>query len=126
MDGLTASNLIKNATKLLGTPYVWAGSTLSGFDCSGFIYYVYNQVGVSLPRTSSAGYYNRSFYVNNPQPGDLVFFSDTYQKGISHLGIYLGNNQFIHASDNGVEISSLDEAYWKNHFDGFKRLYEVV
>ena len=125
-NGLNASTIINNATKLLGTPYAWGGSTLSGFDCSGFIYYVFNQVGISLPRTSSVGYYSRSFYINNPQPGDLVFFADTYQSGISHLGIYLGNNQFIHASDNGVEISSLDETYWKNHFDGFKRLYESI
>lgn len=125
-NGLSVTTLINNATKLLGTPYAWAGSSLSGFDCSGFIYYVYNQVGINLPRTSSTGYYSRSFYVNNPQPGDLVFFADTYQKGISHLGIYLGNNQFIHAGDNGVEISSLNETYWKNHFDGFKRLYETI
>ncbi|MEK5389644.1 LysM peptidoglycan-binding domain-containing protein [Margalitia sp. FSL K6-0131] len=125
-NGVTASTIINNATKLLGTPYAWGGSSLSGFDCSGFIYYVFNQVGISLPRTSSSGYYSRSFYINNPQPGDLVFFADTYQSGISHLGIYLGNNQFIHAGDNGVEISSLDETYWKNHFDGFKRLYESI
>jgi len=125
-NGLSVTKLINSATKLLGTPYAWAGSSLSGFDCSGFIYYVYNEAGISLPRTSSTGYYSRSFYVNNPQPGDLVFFADTYQKGISHLGIYLGNNQFIHAGDNGVEISSLNETYWKSHFDGFKRLYETI
>jgi len=125
-NGLSATKVINAATKLLGVPYAWGGSNLSGFDCSGFIYYVYNQVGVKLPRTSSVGYYSRSFYVNSPKPGDLVFFSDTYQKGISHLGIYLGNNQFIHAGDNGVEISSLSNSYWKEHFDGFKRLYEAI
>lgn len=123
--GFSAQKLINEATKLLGIPYVWGGSTPSGFDCSGFIYYTFAKAGIDLPRTSSEGYYSRSYYVKAPQLGDLVFFADTYKKGISHLGIYIGNNQFIHASSDGVQISSLDNSYWKSHFDGFKRLYEL-
>lgn len=116
--------LIKAAKSQIGVPYVWGGQSSSGFDCSGFIYYAYKQAGMSASRTSSDGYYNRSYYVNKPQVGDLVFFSGTYRAGISHLGIYLGNNEFIHASgSNGVTISNLNNSYWKSHFDGFKRFY---
>lgn len=111
------------AQDLLGTQYVWGGSTPEGFDCSGFIYYVFNKAGMKMGRYSSEGYYNRSYYVNDPQPGDLVFFENTYKRGISHMGIYLGNNEFIHASDTGVTITNLDNSYYKKHFEGFKRFY---
>jgi peptidoglycan DL-endopeptidase LytE len=120
-----ADQLISQAKAQLGKPYVWGGSTAAGFDCSGFIYYAFNKSGVNILRTSSEGYYNRSFYVNKPAVGDLVFFENTYKKGISHLGIYVGDNKFIHAGDNGVEITSLDNSYWKSKFDGFKRFYEL-
>jgi peptidoglycan DL-endopeptidase LytE len=115
--------LLKEAKSLLGTPYLWGGSAVGGFDCSGFIYYVYNKAGKNINRLSSGGYYNRSFYVSKPSVGDLVFFENTYKKGISHLGIYVGNDKFIHAGDNGVEITSLNHSYWKSKFDGFKRFY---
>jgi len=117
-------NVISIAKEYMGVPYLWAGSTPDGFDCSGFIYYAYNQAGKQMGRYSSEGYYNRSFYVNEPQPGDLVFFENTYKKGISHMGIYLGNNEFIHAgTSGGVMISSLSETYYAKHFEGFKRFY---
>jgi peptidoglycan DL-endopeptidase LytE len=118
-----ANKLVAQAKTHIGTPYVWGGSTTQGFDCSGFIYYVHNEIGKSVSRYSSEGYYNRSYYIHSPKPGDLVFFENTYKKGISHLGIYIGNNQFIHAGDNGVEITSLSNSYWKSKFDGFKRFY---
>ncbi|MGM0753034.1 MAG: LysM peptidoglycan-binding domain-containing protein [Bacillota bacterium] len=122
----SVDTLLSEAKSHMGTPYVWGGSSAGGFDCSGFIYYVFKQAGAdSVKRLSSEGYYSRSYYVNNPQPGDLVFFENTYKKGISHLGIYVGNNQFIHAGDNGVEITSLDNSYWKSKFDGFKKFYEL-
>lgn len=119
-----STNLIDIAKSLIGIPYVWGGSTLNGFDCSGFIYYVANQSGYKIGRTSAEGYHSRSYYVDQPQPGDLVFFKNTYKQGISHVGFYLGNNQFIHATDNpGVTISNLGSSYWQQHFDSFKRFY---
>ena len=109
--------------KLYRHPLCLGESSPNGFDCSGFIYYVYNQAGYPIGRYNSEGYYNRSYYISDPQPGDLVFFANTYKTGISHLGIYLGNNQFISAESSGVKIASLDNPYWKKHFDGFKRFY---
>jgi len=111
------------AQPLQGIPYVWGGSSKSGFDCSGFIYYVYKQAGLDVARTNTTGYDARSYDVSNPVPGDLVFFSDTYRPGISHMGIYLGNNQFIHAGGDRVQITSLSNSYWGGKFTGFKRLY---
>jgi peptidoglycan DL-endopeptidase LytE len=121
--GTNISDTISQAKVLLGTPYLWGGTTPKGFDCSGFVYYAFKQTGSTIGRHSSEGYYNRSYYVHTPSPGDLVFFENTYKKGISHLGIYLGNNEFIHAGDNGVAITSLNDPYWKSKFDGFKRFY---
>ncbi len=115
--------LIKTAKNQLGVGYVWGGATPNGFDCSGFIYYAYKEAGLNTNRYSSEGYHMRSYYVNTPKVGDLVFFEGTYKSGISHVGIYIGNNEFIHASSDGVVITSLDNAYWKKHFEGFKRFY---
>ncbi len=117
------SKLIEIATSLEGASYAWGGSTPSGFDCSGYIYHVYKQADKEMVRHSSQGYYDRSYYVNNPKVGDLVFFEGTYKSGISHMGIYLGDNQFIHAGSKGVEIVSLNHSYWKKHFSSYKRFY---
>lgn len=115
--------VVDEAYKVLGVPYKWAGNTPAGFDCSGFIYYTFNQAGKQIGRYSSEGYFSRSYYIDKPQPGDLVFFANTYKSGISHMGIYIGNNEFIHAGSNGVEINNLDNPYYKKHFDSFKRFY---
>ncbi|PUB10197.1 LysM peptidoglycan-binding domain-containing protein [Paenisporosarcina sp. OV554] len=115
--------VIAIATPLQGIPYVWGGASTSGFDCSGFIYYVYKQAGLDVSRTSTTGFDARSYDVSKPQPGDLVFFSNTYRPGISHMGIYIGNNQFIHAGGDRVQITSLSNTYWNSKFDSFKRLY---
>lgn len=117
------SKLISISKSLSGTKYVWGGTTPKGFDCSGFIHYVFNKAGHTMPRYTAEGYYNRSYYVDSPKPGDLIFFSGTYKKGISHLGIYLGNNQFIHADNSGVRITSTNNSYYKKHFECYKRLY---
>ncbi|MBM7577831.1 LysM peptidoglycan-binding domain-containing protein [Jeotgalibacillus terrae] len=119
----SVSKLLAEAQSHLGTPYAWGGTAPGGFDCSGFIYYVHKQAGFDISRTNSEGQHARSFEVSNPQPGDLVFFENTYKQGISHVGIYIGGNQFIHAGDNGVTISSLDGGYWQSKFESFKRFY---
>lgn len=121
----TVGKIVETAKSLIGKPYVWGGSTASGFDCSGYIFYVYNQAGIKLPRTNTTGYDARSYDVSSPQVGDLVFFKNTYRAGISHVGIFIGNNQFIHAGGDRVQITSLNDSYWGKHFSGYKRLYAM-
>ncbi|MEM1502917.1 LysM peptidoglycan-binding domain-containing protein [Domibacillus sp. 8LH] len=122
--GYSVNTLISTAKSLMGIPYVWGGASTSGFDCSGFIYYVYKEAGKSIARTNTEGYYSRSYEVSSPAVGDLVFFSNTYKKGISHMGIYIGGGQFIHASSSsGITISSLSNSYFQPRFTAFKRFY---
>ncbi|ANU24500.1 LysM peptidoglycan-binding domain-containing protein [Planococcus donghaensis] len=116
------STLVTSASSFLGTPYKWGGSAPGGFDCSGYIYYVYNQAGFSVPRTNTTGFYALSSPVSSPEVGDLVFFKDTYRPGISHMGIFIGNNSFIHAGGDRVQITSLNDKYWGSKFDSYKRL----
>ncbi|MCA0150358.1 LysM peptidoglycan-binding domain-containing protein [Rossellomorea vietnamensis] len=116
-----SSSVVDIAKKYVGTPYAWGGTSPSGFDCSGFIYYVFNQAGQSISRTNTEGYYSKSYFVSSPKPGDLVFFENTYKAGISHMGIYVGNGEFIHASDSGVVVSKLSNTYWNPKFVGYKR-----
>ncbi|AJD92285.1 N-acetylmuramoyl-L-alanine amidase [Jeotgalibacillus malaysiensis] len=123
-SGGDVGQLLSIAQSFLGVPYVWGGASPSGFDCSGYIYYVYKQAGYDITRTNAQGQHARSHYVSNPVPGDLVFFENTYKAGISHVGIYLGNNQFIHANDGGVQITSLSNSYWNSKFESFKRFYK--
>ncbi|MEQ6389525.1 NlpC/P60 family protein [Bacillaceae bacterium S4-13-58] len=113
------SKVVAEAKKHVGTPYKWGGTSPSGFDCSGFIYYVFKQAGMDITRTSAANYYTQTTKISNPQPGDLVFFSNTYKAGISHMGIYVGDNKFAHASSSGVQITSLDNVYWSKYFTSF-------
>nr|WP_255723469.1 C40 family peptidase [Sporosarcina sp. ACRSL] len=113
------------ALPLLDTPYAWAGVTPEGFDCSGFIYYVFTNAGLQLPRLDTFSMFTNSHPVDEPVPGDLVFFENTYRSGISHAGIYLGGGQFIHAGTQKVEISSIDSVYWKDKFVGFTRFNQL-
>ncbi|MEK4029458.1 MULTISPECIES: NlpC/P60 family protein [Bacillaceae] len=114
------TSTVAYAKKFIGVPYKWGGATPSGFDCSGFLTYVYkNSAKISLPRTV-AGIYSAGKRTSSPKVGDIVFF-ETYQKGASHAGIYLGNNQFIHSSTSaGVTISSLKSSYWSKRYIGAK------
>ena len=118
----TASpSVVDQAMKLKGIPYVFGGTTMNGFDCSGFIQYVYKKSGKSIPRTTLSQF-AQSKKVTSPQPGDLVFFQNTYRKGISHVGIYIGNNKFIHAGGKKSQVTSLSDSYWKGKFHSYKRL----
>lgn len=116
------TNIVNVAKKYLGTRYVFGGASPKGFDCSGYIYYVYKQAGKSVSRTSAAGYYSAATKVSTPKVGDLVFFSNTYKKGISHVGIYIGNGQMIHAGGSNVQISSITSGYWKSKLTGYGRI----
>lgn len=114
---VSSSSLVQSAKNLLGTPYSWGGTSPSGFDCSGFLQYVFNQTGVSLPRTV-ADMWNATSSVSSPSTGDIVFF-ETYKPGPSHAGIYLGGGQFIHAgSSSGVTISEVHSSYWGGKYIG--------
>lgn len=118
---ITTNELINYGKSLIGAPYIWGGTTPSGFDCSGFLMYVFKRNGVSIPRTV-IDIWNSSTSVQNPEPGDIVFF-ETYKKGPSHAGIYIGNQNFLNAaSSTGVTISSLDNSYWGSRYLGAKRV----
>ena len=107
----------------LGVPYVWGGTTPNGFDCSGFTKYVFNQMGVTLNRTAASQLKN-GYTVTNLQTGDLVFFTNTYatSAAASHVGIYIGNNQFIHAAGGGVKVTSMDHEYYAPRYIGARRV----
>jgi peptidoglycan endopeptidase LytE len=105
-----------------GVPYVFGGSSPSGFDCSGLVYYSYRNAGISVSRTTAAGFYSISKATSSPKVGDMVFFKNTYKAGISHIGLYMGNGNFIAASGSKVQISSVYESYWKAHFAGYRHL----
>ncbi|MEA4965649.1 MAG: NlpC/P60 family protein [Oscillospiraceae bacterium] len=114
------------AKTLSGIPYVWGGTSTGGFDCSGFVQYVYRQFGVSLNRTANAQMSN-GYSVSSSEliPGDVVFFSGTYStSGASHVGIYIGGGQFIHASSGRgcVTISDLWSSYYSAHYYGACRI----
>lgn len=122
---VSGQKILTEAKKYLGTPYRSGGASPSGFDCSGFVYYVLKQVGYSPARTPEAQYGHGSFVNKGSlQVGDLVFFHGTYTSGISHVGIYAGNGQFIHApnSRSTVSYSSLTSGYWAEHYYGARRV----
>jgi peptidoglycan DL-endopeptidase LytE len=119
------ARIVANALKYRGSRYTWGGtSPATGFDCSGFVWYAYTQAGVPLPR-DLWGQYNSGRRVGRSelQPGDIVFFQNTYRPGLSHDGIYIGGGQFIQAAseNTGVIVSSLSEPYWAARYLGATR-----
>ena len=121
------SEIANYALTFVGYPYVYGGSSPSGFDCSGFTSYVYAQFGISLNRSASSQLDNGTPVSRSElQPGDLVLFkkSGTGSKRASHVGIYIGGNQFVHASTStvGVIVSNMSDAYYTSGFVGGRRL----
>ena len=117
--------IYKEAQKYVGTPYVWGGSTPeTGFDCSGYVCWVYNQNGYDVGRTTANGLWNKSQHISEAEakPGDLVFFKGTYDTpGMSHTGIYLGNGMMVSAGDP-IKYANIHSSYWEKHLAGFGRL----
>lgn len=100
--------VVSEANKYLGTPYVWGGSSPSGFDCSGLVYYALNEAGINVPRTTAQGYKDMATPVNEAtaQPGDLIFFGT--QGVVDHVGIYMGNGQMVNATGSCVQITDIN------------------
>lgn len=123
---VTGDKVVSTAKKYIGTPYVWGGTTTKGFDCSGFTQYVFKKCGISIGRTTTDQIKKgKAISKANLKKGDLVFFKNTYNGCVnpSHVGIYIGNNQFIHASSSkGVTISNLNSTYYTKHYYSARRI----
>ncbi len=121
-----SESVVATAQRFLGIRYVYGGSRPEvGFDCSGFVHYVFNLHGITLPRTAAAqAMCGTRVEKSALLPGDLVFFATEPGKTINHVGIYIGNNVFIHASrSRGITISSLAESWYALHYAGASRVF---
>ncbi|WP_391120201.1 C40 family peptidase [Psychrobacillus sp. L3] len=127
-SSVASTQIVSSAKNLVGIKYRTGGTTKAGFDCSGYVGYVYKQHGVYLPRTA-AGMYSTGTSVkkSNLAVGDLVFFNTT-GKGVSHVGMYIGSGKFIHASTSkGVRVDKLnDPYYWGSKYVGAKKVAKVA
>jgi len=123
---LTKRTIMNDAMNYVHVPYLWGGATPTGFDCSGFIYYMFQTHGVSITRTTSAALYGMGTSVANAnlQPGDLVFFAISTPSVIDHVGLYMGNGQFLSATRSaGIYPQSMNSSYWGPKYMGAKRVY---
>lgn len=123
ISGKQGADIVATAKKFTGVPYVFGGTTPKGFDCSGFLQYVFKQHGINIPRLADDQYkLGKTVKISQLEIGDLVFFS-TYTAGVSHCGIYVGDGKFLHTSSSrGVRIDSLSDSYWKPRFVGGKKI----
>ena len=111
--------LLEEAASHIGTPYVYGGAGPRGFDCSGYVMYVFRQIGISLNRTCTTQLCSGQVVEKEDLlPGDLVFFQGTYggPSLVSHIGIYTGNGRFLHASSRGIQYDDLDSSYYSSHY----------
>lgn len=117
------SAIVELAQMWLGVPYLFGGCTRAGVDCSCFVQNVYAGAGIHLPRVA-VDQFNATAPVTDPLPGDLVFFANTYQPGIRHVGIYIGNGMQINAPTTGqfVSVASVFTGYWGAHYAGAHRV----
>ena len=123
ISGTQGKQIVSTAQTLMGIPYVFGGTTTSGFDCSGLVQYVFKMHGLTIPRLADEQYnLGKAAKPHQLVAGDLVFFS-TYMAGVSHCGIYVGDGKFLHASSSkGVSIDSLDNEYWKARYVGARKV----
>jgi len=114
------------AQEYVGSRYAWGGAGPSAFDCTGFVMFIYGQFGISMPH-NEAGQLASGTRVgaDDLEPGDVLVFANTYRRGLSHVGIYLGDGRFVHAADerHGVTISNLWDGYWSSRFVGASRAF---
>ena len=127
LDDPAFAALMAEATKYIGWPYVWGGSSPStSFDCSGFVCWVYTASGVhNLPRTTAQGIYNQCAIISpsEAKPGDIIFFTGTYDSPgpVSHVGIYVGDGMMLHCG-SPIQYANINSSYWQTHFYAFGRL----
>ncbi|WP_083632286.1 C40 family peptidase [Domibacillus antri] len=120
-------SIITYGKKFMGVKYVFGGTTPSGFDCSGFVQYIFkNAAGISLPRTTDEQYkVGTAVAKSDLQPGDLIFYANTYKPGISHVGVYAGGNMVLNAtSSQGIDLVSMNHSYWGPKYAGAKRVIQ--
>lgn len=123
---LVKKRLVAHSFNFTGVPYAWGGETPRGFDCSGFVHYMFNYEGVPLPRITSEELYAMGYPVDTAhlRPGDLVFFGVNRPGVISHVGFYVGGNKFISAtSSKGIWTYTVTTGYWAKYYLGAKRIY---
>jgi cell wall-associated NlpC family hydrolase len=117
------TQVVFTAMQMVGVPYLWGGSTPTGFDCSGLVQYAYSNAGMQLPRTAAAQFAaSTPLTLENAVAGDLLFFND--RSRTSHVAIYLGEGRFVHAPNGGSQVSldNLGTSYWRAHFSGAGRI----
>jgi len=121
------NKVVQQALKYKGTRYRFGGTTKKGIDCSGLVARIYEDLKYKRLPHASAALYNSGtpVHLSDLRPGDLVFFKNTYRRGISHVGIYAGSNKFIHAANHktGVIVTAMSDPYYQLHYAGARRLY---